>query len=63
MFFSIIEIHHSLLFGNGLPVECIHGASPNFLHLASKRSVMSTINFEMAISTSRLKRRYVESEY
>ena len=62
-FFSIFEFHHSLLLGNGFSVEWIQGACLNFLNLASKRSVMSTINFEIAISTSRLMRRYVESEY
>ena len=34
-----------------------------FLSLASNRSVISTINFEIAMSTSRLMKRYVEGEY
>ena len=35
----------------------------SFFNLASNRSVISTINLEIAISTSRLMRRYLESEY
>ena len=48
------------LVGSGLPVEWIYGACLNFLNLASMHSVISTINFEIAISTSRLMRKYLE---